>query len=186
MTDRPRLYLIDGSSYIYRAFFAIGHLSSPKGMPTQAIFGFIQMIRKIVEQEKPEHLAVIFDAKGPTFRHELYTEYKAHRPSMPDDLIVQIPYIKEISRYYGLPILEKEGFEADDIIATLAKTAEAEGFEVVIVSGDKDLMQMISPHIRMWDTLKDQVFDLKTVQGTIRHQPGAMGGYHGSGRRQQR
>ena len=164
MTDRPKLYLIDGSSYIYRAFFAIGHLSSPKGMPTQAIFGFIQMIRKIVEQEKPEHLAMIFDAKGPTFRHELYTEYKAHRPSMPDDLIVQIPYIKEVSRYYGLPILEKEGFEADDIIATLAKQAEAKGFEVVIVSGDKDLMQMISPHIWMWDTLKNQVFDLKTVK----------------------
>ncbi len=164
MTDPPKLYLIDGSSYIYRAFFAIGHLSSPKGMPTQAIFGFIQMIRKIVEQEKPDHLAVVFDAKGPTFRHELYTEYKAHRPSMPDDLVVQIPYIKEISHYYGLPILEKQGFEADDIIATLAREAEAQGFEVVIVSGDKDLMQMISPHICMWDTLKDQVFDLKTVQ----------------------
>lgn len=164
MTDRPKLYLIDGSSYIYRAFFAIGHLSSPNGMPTQAVFGFVQMIRKIIEQEKPEHLAVVFDAKGPTFRHELYTEYKAHRPSMPDDLVVQIPYIKEISRYYGLPILEKEGVEADDVIATLAKEAESQGFEVVIVSGDKDLMQMISPHICMWDTLKDQVFNLKTVQ----------------------
>jgi DNA polymerase-1 len=164
MTDRPKLYLIDGSSYIYRAFFAIGHLSSPGGMPTQAVFGFIQMIRKIIEQEKPNHLAVIFDAKGPTFRHELYTAYKAHRPSMPDDLAVQIPYIKEISRYYGLPILEKQGYEADDIIATLAREAEAEGDEVIIVSGDKDLMQMISPHVRMWDTLKDQVIDLQAVE----------------------
>ncbi len=164
MTDQPKLYLIDGSSYIYRAFFAIGRLTNPQGMPTQAVFGFIQMIRKILEQEKPEHLAMVFDAKGPTFRHDLYEEYKAHRPTMPDDLIVQIPYIKEVSRYYGLPILEKQGFEADDIIATLAKQAEAKGFEVVIVSGDKDLMQMISPRICMWDTLKNQVFNLETVQ----------------------
>jgi DNA polymerase-1 len=164
MTDPPKLYLIDGSSYIYRAFFAIGHLTNAQGMPTQAVFGFVQMIRKIIEQERPDYLAMVFDAKGPTFRHEMYDEYKAHRPSMPDDLIVQIPYIKEISRCYGLPILEKQGVEADDIIATLAKEAEAKGFEVVMVSGDKDLMQMISPHIRMWDTLKDQIFDLQTVQ----------------------
>ena len=164
MTDRPKLYLIDGSSYIYRAFFAIGRLTNAQGMPTQAVFGFVQMIRKIIEQEKPDYLAMVFDAKGPTFRHELYDEYKAHRPTMPDDLIVQIPYIKEISRCYGLPILEKQGVEADDIIATLAEEAEAEGFEVVMVSGDKDLMQMISPHIRMWDTLKNQVFDLETVR----------------------
>ena len=164
MTDQPKLYLIDGSSYIYRAYYAINRLTNSQGMPTQAVFGFIQMIRKILEQEKPDHLAMVFDAKGPTFRHDLYEEYKAHRPTMPDDLIVQIPYIKEVSRYYGLPILEKQGFEADDIIATLAKQAEAKGFEVVIVSGDKDLMQMISPRICMWDTLKNQVFDLKTVQ----------------------
>jgi len=164
MTEQPKLYLIDGSSFIYRAFFALGRLSNSKGMPTQAVFGFIQMIRRIIEQEKPNYLAVVFDAKGPTFRHELYDQYKAHRPPMPDDLIVQIPYIKEVSRCYGLPILEKQGVEADDIIATLAKEAEAKGFEVVIVSGDKDLMQVISSRIRMWDTLKDQVIDLKAVQ----------------------
>jgi DNA polymerase I len=164
MTDQPKLYLIDGSSYIYRAYYAINRLTNSQGMPTQAVFGFIQMIRKILEQEKPEHLAMVFDAKGPTFRHDLYEEYKAHRPTMPDDLVVQIPYIKEVSRYYGLPMLEKQGFEADDIIATLAKQAEAKGFEVVIVSGDKDLMQMISPRVCMWDTLKNQVFNLETVQ----------------------
>lgn len=164
MTDRPKLYLIDGSSYIYRAFYAMSRLSNAQGLPTQAIFGFIQMIRKIVEQEKPDYLAMVFDAKGPTFRHELYSEYKAHRPPMPDDLVVQIPYIKAVSRHYGLPILEKQGVEADDIIATLAKEAEGQGFEVVMVTGDKDLLQMISPHIRMWDTLKDQVFDMETVR----------------------
>jgi DNA polymerase I len=164
MPQQPKLYLIDGSSYIYRAFFAIRRLTNAPGMPTNAVFGFLQMIKKIIEQENPEYLAMVFDAKGPTFRHELYEEYKAHRPTMPDDLIVQIPYIKEVSRCYGLPILEKQGFEADDIIATLAREAEAEGFEVVMVSGDKDLMQMISPRVCMWDTLKDQVFDLKTVR----------------------
>jgi DNA polymerase I len=164
MPKPPKLYLIDGSSYIYRAFFAIRHLTNAQGMPTNAVFGFLQMIKKIIEQENPEYLAVVFDAKGPTFRHELFDDYKAHRPTMPDDLVIQIPYIKEVSRDYGLPILEKQGFEADDIIATLAKQAEAKGFEVVIVSGDKDLMQMISSKVCMWDTLKNQVFDLKTVQ----------------------
>jgi DNA polymerase-1 len=164
MPDPPKLYLIDGSSYIYRAYYAINRLTNPQGMPTQAVFGFIQMIRKIIDQEKPDYLAMVFDAKGPNFRHELYEEYKAHRPSMPDDLVVQIPYIKEVSRFYGLPILEKQGFEADDIIATLTREAEAEGFEVVIVSGDKDLLQMISPRVCMWDTLKNQIFDMKTIQ----------------------
>ncbi len=174
MTNQPKLYLIDGSSYIYRAFFALGRLSNSQGMPTQAIFGYIQMIRKILDQEKPNYLAVVFDAKGPTFRHELYTAYKAHRPTMPDDLIVQIPYIKEVSSYYGLPILEKQGFEADDIIATLAKEAEARGFEVVIVSGDKDLMQVISPQIRIWDTLKDKVFDVQTVRERFGTNPAGL------------
>lgn len=164
MTSPPKLFLIDGSSFIYRAFFAIGRLTNTRGMPTQAIFGFIQMVRRIMDQEKPQYLAVVFDAKGPTFRHGLFPEYKSHRPAMPDDLIVQIPYIKEVSRSFGLPILEKVGFEADDIIATLALEGETKGFEVIIVSGDKDLMQVISPRIRIWDTLKDQIFDLNTVQ----------------------
>jgi DNA polymerase I len=164
MNDRPRLYLIDGSSYIYRAFYAIGRLTNAQGMPTQAVYGFIQMIRKILDQEKPEYFAMVFDAKGPNFRHGLYEAYKANRPAMPDDLAVQIPYIKEVTRYYGLPILEESGYEADDLIATLARKAEAQGFEVVIVSGDKDLLQLISPHIRLWDTLKDQITDLKAVR----------------------
>jgi DNA polymerase I len=164
MTDRAKLYLIDGSSYIYRAFFALGRLTNSRGMPTQAVFGFIQMIRKIIGQEKPRYLAVVFDAKGPTFRHDLYKEYKAHRPPMPDDLSIQIPFIKEISHYFGLPILEKPGFEADDIIATLAKAAESKDFDVVIVSGDKDLIQVISPHIRIWDTMKDQIIDRQAVK----------------------
>jgi len=171
MTEPPKIYLIDGSSYLYRAFYAIGRLTNVQGMPTQAVYGFLQMIRKIIGQERPTYLAVLFDAKGPTFRHELYQAYKANRPAMPDDLVVQIPYIKEISRCYGLPILEQEGVEADDLIATLARKAEKDGYEVVIVSGDKDLMQLISPKIRMWDTMKDQVFDLKAVQERFGTEP---------------
>jgi DNA polymerase-1 len=170
----PRLYLIDGSSYVYRAFFALGHLSNSKGLPTQAVFGFTQMLRKILDQEKPEFMAVVFDAKGPTFRHERYREYKAHRPPVPEGLIAQLPYIKEISRSYGLPILEKSGFEADDLIATLTEAGEAEGFEIVIISGDKDLLQLISARTRMWDTMKDQVFDLESVKARFGTPPSGL------------
>jgi DNA polymerase-1 len=179
MDQRKVLYLIDGSSYIYRAFYAIAHLSNSQGMPTQAIYGFVQMVNKVLEEQKPQYLALIFDAKGPTFRHEIFPDYKATRPPMPEALQVQIPYIKEVSRGYGLPILEKEGLEADDLIGTLALEAEKKGFEVVIVSGDKDLMQLISEKVWMWDTLKDQVFDLKAVQErfgtTPDHIPDVMG-----------
>ena len=164
MSQRKVLYLIDGSSYIYRAFFAIAHLSNSRGMPTQAVYGFIQMIKKIREEKDPEFLAMVFDAKGPTFRHQLYPQYKANRPAMPEALQVQIPYIKQVCQGYGLPILEREGLEADDLIGSLTGQATREGFEVVIVSGDKDLMQLISPRVCLWDTLKDQVFDLATVK----------------------
>ena len=164
MDEKKVIFLIDGSSYIYRAFYAIAHLSNSKGMPTQAIYGFVQMVNKVLEEQQPRYLALVFDAKGPTFRHEIFPEYKAHRPPMPDALQVQIPYIKEISQAYGFPILEKEGLEADDLIGTLARQAEEKGLEVVIISGDKDLMQLVSPRVWMWDTLKDQIFDLKAVQ----------------------
>ena len=179
MDQRKVLYLIDGSSYIYRAFYAIAHLSNSKGMPTQAIYGFVQMVNKVLEEQEPQYLALVFDAKGPTFRHEIFPDYKANRPPMPEALQVQIPYIKEVSRAYGFPILEKEGLEADDLIGTLALEAEKKGFEVVIVSGDKDLMQLISKKVWMWDTLKDQVFDLKAVKErfgtTPDHVPDVMG-----------
>ena len=170
----PRLYLIDGSSYVYRAFFALGHLSNSKGMPTQAVFGFTQMVRKLLDREKPEFMAVIFDTKGPTFRHERYREYKAHRPPVPEGLIAQLPYIKEISQSYGLAVLEKTGFEADDIIATLTEEGEAGGFEIVIISGDKDLLQLISARTRMWDTMKDQVFDLESVKARFGTSPSKL------------
>lgn len=164
MTDQPqRLYLIDGSSYIYRAYFAIRHLSNSKGLATNAIFGFTNMLLKVVREHAPDHLAVIFDAKGPTFRKEIYPEYKANRSAMPEDLVPQIPLIKELVRAFNMPALEVPGFEADDIIATLARRFEAQGLEITVVTGDKDLMQIVSERVRLLDTMKDKMSGLDEV-----------------------
>ncbi|MDY0269007.1 DNA polymerase I [Trichloromonas sp.] len=164
MTEQSRrLYLIDGSSYIYRAYFAIRHLSNSRGLATNAVLGFVNMLLKVVREHAPDHLAVVFDAKGPTFRKELYPEYKANRVAMPEDLVPQIPYIKEVVRAFNMPAIEKEGFEADDIIATLAKKFAAEGLEITVVTGDKDLMQIVSDRIRLLDTMKDKVSGLEEV-----------------------
>jgi DNA polymerase-1 len=164
MSDQPqRLYLIDGSSYIYRAYFAIRHLSNSKGFATNAVFGFINMLLKVVREHAPDHLAVVFDAKGPTFRKEIYPEYKANRSAMPEDLVPQIPYIKEVVRAFNMPAIEKAGYEADDIIATLAKKFAAEGLEITVVTGDKDLMQIVSERIRLLDTMKDKISGLEEV-----------------------
>ncbi|RLB06612.1 MAG: DNA polymerase I [Deltaproteobacteria bacterium] len=164
MPPLKKLFLIDGSSYIYRAFYAIRGLSSSKGLPTNAIFGFTSMLLKVLRDHKPDGVAVVFDAKGPTFRNRLYHDYKANRPSMPDDLAPQIPYIKKIVEAFRIPILEKEGYEADDLIGTIAKKAEKEGLEVVIVSGDKDLLQLVSEKITTLDTMKDAQRGLQEVK----------------------
>ncbi len=165
MTDQPkRLYLIDGSSYIYRAYFAIRHLSNSKGFATNAVYGFINMLLKVVREQSPDHLAVIFDAKGPTFRKDIYPEYKANRAKMPEDLVPQIPIIKEIVKAFNMPAIEQAGFEADDIIATLAKKFAAEGMEVTVVTGDKDLMQVVSERIVLLDTMKDKFSGLAEVE----------------------
>ncbi|MFO7984081.1 MAG: DNA polymerase I [Desulfuromonadales bacterium] len=151
-----RLYLIDGSSYIYRAYFAIRHLSNSRGEATNAIYGFTNMLLKVVREEQPDHLAVVFDARGPTFRKEIYPEYKANRKAMPEDLVSQIPEIKNVVQAFNMPVLEKEGFEADDIIATLAKDFAERGMEVTVITGDKDLMQVVSERVRLLDTMKDK------------------------------
>jgi DNA polymerase I len=161
---RKSLYLIDGSSYIYRAFYALGKLTNAKGMPTQAVYGFAQMITKVMRDKKPSHVCVVFDAPGPNFRHELFTAYKATRQKMPEDLVVQVPYIKELVRCHGIPRLETPGYEADDLIAQAARWAAEDGFQVIIVSGDKDLHQLIhDPDIQQWDPQKDRVFDEAAV-----------------------
>jgi DNA polymerase-1 len=156
MSKRQRLFLIDGSSYIYRAYFAIRHLSTSNGVSCNAVLGFTKMLLKVIREQKPDQLAVIYDAKGPTFRKDIYPEYKANRAKMPDDLVPQIPIIKQIVSAFNLASIEQQGFEADDIIATIARQKEAQGFDVTIVTGDKDLMQVVSEHIQLLDTMKDK------------------------------
>ncbi|HTY20715.1 MAG TPA: DNA polymerase I [Geobacteraceae bacterium] len=156
MSKRPVLYLIDGSSYIYRAYFAIRHLSSPKGFPTNALYGFTQMLIKVLKERSPDHVAVVFDAGRHTFRNEIYPEYKANRASMPDDLVLQVPPIKEMVRSFNIPAIELAGYEADDIIGTIARDCENKGIDVVVVTGDKDLMQIVDERVRLLDTMKDK------------------------------
>jgi len=151
------LYLVDGSSYIHRAFHAVRNLSNSKGLPTNAIFGFSRMLLKLLTDKKPSQMAVVFDAKGPTFRHALYEEYKATRPPAPEDLVAQFPYIRAVVQGLGLAMIEKEGYEADDIIGTLARLGEEQGYKIIVVTGDKDFKQIISPSVTLWDTMKDRL-----------------------------
>ncbi|MBU1150853.1 MAG: DNA polymerase I [Proteobacteria bacterium] len=161
---RPKLVLIDGSNYLFRAFYAIRELSNSKGFPTNAIYGFTTMLMKLLRDQEPDYIAVAFDVKGPTFRHEAYEDYKATRRATPDTLVPQIPYVKEVVRGFSIPVLEQQGIEADDIIGTVARRHAGEGMEVVIVSGDKDLMQLVSGDIVMVDTMKDKTYDVAAVK----------------------
>jgi DNA polymerase-1 len=154
--NMPTLYLIDGNSYFYRAFYAIRSLSTSKGFPTNAIYGFTNMILKILREKEPDYFSVVFDSPGPTERHKVYEDYKAHRPSMPDDLRSQIPMIKEVIDAFNIHMVEMEGYEADDLLGTIAKFAEKDGVDVYIVTGDKDLCQVISPRIKLFDSMKDK------------------------------
>ncbi|MDD2542304.1 MAG: DNA polymerase I, partial [Desulfuromonadaceae bacterium] len=163
MRSQETLYLVDGSSYIYRAYYAIRHLSSPSGFPTNAIFGFIQMLLKLLKDYQPEHVAVVFDAGRITFRTEMYPEYKANRAAMPDDLRVQMEPIREVVRAFNIPTLELQGFEADDIIGTLAARFSAQGGKVVVVTGDKDLMQIVTAHVTLLDTMKGKESGISDV-----------------------
>ncbi len=168
------LYLVDGSSYIHRAYHAIRHLSNSKGFPTNAIFGFSKMLLKLIADKKPRYLGLVFDTKGPTFRHALYAAYKATRPPMPEQLAIQIPYIHAIVRHLGLALIEKEGFEADDVIGTLARLAEEDGFKVTVITGDKDFRQIISPHTTLWDTMKDRLTNEDSLRKELGVTPAKM------------
>ncbi len=170
-TANTQIFLIDGQSYIYRAFYAVRDLATSKGFPTNAIFGFVNMLQRIREEYAPSHLAVVFDAKGKNFRHDLYEKYKARRLAMPETLRPQIPCIKEVVRAYHIPTIELEGYEADDIIATLATRWAKDGAEVVIVSGDKDLMQLVSRHITMLDTMKGERIGIEQVRSKFGVEP---------------
>ena len=163
MTDREPLYLIDGSAYIHRAYHAIGPLTSQDGLPTHATYGFTNILLRVMREKNPRYLAVVFDAKGPNFRHRIYADYKANRPPMPEDLACQLPYIKEVVAAYRLTALEQEGFEADDLIASAVRALAGPEQPVVIISGDKDLLQLVSPVVSLWDPMSDKLFDPPAV-----------------------
>jgi DNA polymerase-1 len=159
MTKSEPVYLIDGSAYIYRAYHAIGPLTNSSGLPTHAVFGFLNILLRVIREKQPRYLAVAFDLKGPTFRHEMYKDYKANRPGMPEDLACQIPYVRDAVAAYNIRFLEEAGFEADDLIASAARHLEREGHEVVVVSGDKDLLQLVDQKTMFWDPMNDRKFD---------------------------
>lgn len=159
-----KIFLIDGTSFCYRAFYAIRDLTDSKGRPTNAIYGVIMMLNKIINEEKPDYLAVVFDLKEPTFRHKLFEDYKVHRPPMPDDLSFQIPHIKDAIRAMGIKIYEKAGYEGEDIIATLCRKLPSKDAEILIATGDKDILQLVNERIKVYNTNKDgEILDAKKV-----------------------
>jgi DNA polymerase I len=167
MTEKnktPLVALVDGSNYVYRAFYGLPPLTNSKGFPTNAIYGFTNMLLKLRRELQPDYIVVTFDLKGPTTRHEEFENYKATRKPMPDDLIPQIPFIKEIVRGFSICILEKQGIEADDLIGTLTVRANEKGWRTALISGDKDLMQLVDDHVTMIDTMKEKTYDVAAVK----------------------
>jgi ribonuclease HI len=151
----PQLYLLDGSGYLYRAYYGIRELATSAGMPTNAVFGFTRMLLGLMQENRPDYFAVVFDRpREEIFRKELYPDYKANRDAMPKDLAAQVPYIRKVLSALHIPALEAPGFEADDVIATLARRHAAEGVEVTVVTGDKDLMQIVGPGVGLLDTMQ--------------------------------
>lgn len=154
--DDKVLYLVDGSALAYRSFFAFirANMSNGKGLNTGSIYGYTKTLLRILAKENPTHMAVVFDTPEPTFRHKLYEAYKGTREKMPDDMRDQLPWMKKITEALAIPLIEKPGFEADDVIGTLAVQAEAEGFDVMLVTGDKDFMQVVSDKTKIYNIMK--------------------------------
>jgi DNA polymerase-1 len=161
---KKRLFLIDGHSLLYRAYYAIRHLTNSQGFPTNAIFGFLSMMKKLQDKEKPAYLGIVFDAKGPTIRHDAFKEYKANRKPMPEDLAVQIPVLKKILKALRIPSVEYEKYEADDVLGSLAKKAASKKVQAVLVSTDKDLYQLVNKSTTMYNPAKETLLDEKAVE----------------------
>ena len=159
MSKNPTLYLVDGSSYLYRAFHALPNLTNSRGEPTGALLGVANMLKRLLNEDDPDYIAVVFDAKGPTFRHELYPAYKANRPPMPAELRQQVEAILDFTRLLGLPLLQVDGVEADDVIGTLAAAAEKAGMNCVISTGDKDMAQLVTDHTTLTNTMTNTDMD---------------------------
>src|SRR5262245_44289891 len=158
------LYLIDGSNNLYRAFHAIRELRNSRGLPTNATYGFVNMLRKLLKDFQPHALAVLFDTPDPTFRHAQFAGYKADRPPTPDQLLVQIPYVKRVLEALRIPTFEVPGWEADDLIGTLARRAKDAGLHAVIVATDKDLLQLVGEGISYYHPVRDAFYDAADVE----------------------
>ncbi len=153
-----RIFLVDGSGYIFRAYYAMlrQRLSNSKGMSTGGILAFSRMLLKVIREKAPDYIAIAFDRTEPTFRHEMYPAYKANRDAAPEDLVAQIPYMHRVVEALRIPILSLAGAEADDLIGSLADRAVSQGFEVVLVTADKDFSQLVTDKIKIWDPMKDE------------------------------
>ncbi len=171
MSPSKKIFLIDGSAFLYRAFHAIRSLNTSQGHPTNATFGFTRILLKLLKDNAPEYAVVMFDVKGPTFRHKLYDQYKANRPPMPEELAIQIPDIKRMISALNIPIVEKPGFEADDLVGTYARIAQENDFDVVMVTGDKDFIQLITDRCTLWDPMKDTVTNSQKVKDDMGIEP---------------
>jgi DNA polymerase I len=172
--ERKQLILVDGSGYIFRAFHALPPMNTSHGLPTQAVYGFIRMLLKLLKDVRPSHIAIVFDSPKRTFRDDLFADYKANRSEAPNDLIVQIPYIHRAVAAFRIKSLMIEGFEADDVIGTLAKRAAKEDFVVTLITADKDFMQLVGPHVTLWDTMRDRRIGAREVRERFGVEPSAL------------
>jgi DNA polymerase I len=172
--EPSRLFLIDGSLYIFRAFHAIPHLSNSQGTPTNAVYGLTTMLLKLLREAQPQFVAMVFDTAAETFRHETYPAYKGNRPELPPTLAPQFPYLYQVVKALRLVVLQKEGFEADDIIGTVAAQMEERKVDTVVVTGDKDLMQIVTSHVTLWDTMRDKRIGMQEVRERFGVEPGQV------------
>jgi len=179
--SRKTVLLVDGHGLAFRAFYALPELSAPDGTPTNALLGFANMLLKTIDDVRPELAAVVFDAPGPTFRHEAFKAYKEGRRPTPEDLKVQMPFIKDFSRDMGFPVIEKPGIEADDVIASTARLAAGKGFRVVILTADKDILQVLAPDLTVMRPVKGvsefRLYDPQSFTEEYGFPPGAMADY---------
>ncbi|HUA35387.1 MAG TPA: DNA polymerase I [Candidatus Binataceae bacterium] len=171
---RKDLILVDGSGYVFRAFFALPQLNNSRGMPTNAVYGFIRMLLKLLKEERPTHIGVVFDSPKRTFRDDLFADYKANRAEAPNDLVVQIPFIHRAVEAFRIKSIVREGYEADDVIGTLAARAVKSHFATTIITADKDFMQIVGPHITLWDTMRDRRIAARDVRDRFGVEPSAL------------
>src|SRR5271155_3560358 len=168
--ERRQLILVDGSGYIFRAFHALPPMNTSRGLPTHAVYGFVRMLLKLLKDVRPSHIAIVFDSPKRTFRDDLFADYKANRAEAPNDLVVQIPYIHRAVEAFRIKSLMLDGFEADDVIGTLAKRAAQEHFIVTLITADKDFMQLVGPHVSLWNA--DPTRDKRTGPREVRERFG--------------